>query len=89
MMKENGSLYFNMILGTIGMVLIGLGFIQLFQLGLQMDHQGIPFSIIGYSFTNGYIFYLERKAGISNKLVWTQSIIGVSMLAILSYWLFL
>ncbi|TFB14038.1 hypothetical protein E3U55_14740 [Filobacillus milosensis] len=81
--NESRSLYLNMIFGTIGMILVGLGMIRYFT--LIYDIQGYGLSIIGYSLTNGYIFYLEKKAGISNKIIWVQSAVGITALAVTTY----
>ncbi|RIW34635.1 hypothetical protein D3H55_08965 [Bacillus salacetis] len=85
-MKDKG-LYTQLVIGTIGMVMIGLGIIRYFT--LLYDSQGYALSLIGYAFTNGYIFQLERKAGINKNVIWIQSIAGLLTLIILSFWLYI
>ncbi|EDL66667.1 hypothetical protein BSG1_04905 [Bacillus sp. SG-1] len=80
-------MYFHMIMGTVGMVMTGLVLINYFT--LVYDAQGYGLGIIGYALTNSYIFYLEKKAGISTKIVWSQSILGVLTLGIAAYFLYL
>jgi hypothetical protein len=85
-MKDK-SLIAQMILGTAGMTMAGLGIIRYFT--LLYDAQGYAMSMIGYAFTNGYIYQLERKAGISKRMIWIQSITGLVTLIIISFWLVL
>jgi len=76
-----------MILGTIGMIMIGLGVVRYFT--LMYDVQGFGLTLIGFAIINSYIFYLEKKAGISNRIVWIQSIICMLTLGAISYFLYL
>ena len=85
--NENRSMYINLIVGTIGLIMIGLGIIRYFT--LINDSQGYLLTLIGYALVNGYIFYLEKKAGISNRIVWIQSIVAISTLAIISALIYL
>ena len=73
------SLYFHMIIGSIGLILIvtGLFYHNETETGLL-----IPLGII---MTVQYIYILETKAGLSNKVIWIQSL---SIIGVLSFLLF-
>lgn len=64
------------------MIMVGLGVLR--YVTLMYDTQGYVLGVIGFSLVNSYIYYLERKIGISNKIIWIQSIIGVSAVAIIT-----
>lgn len=77
-------LYLNMVVGTIGMLLIGNGLLQ----HVSISPQGFCLMVIGYALVNNYIYYLEAKAGICNKLIWIQSVLGVIVLLIIAYFMY-
>lgn len=72
-----------MVIGSIGMIMLGLGFVRYFT--LVYDIQGYFLSIVGYALVNNYIYSIEKKAGISKKLIWIKSILCMLTLAIASY----
>lgn len=72
-----------MVIGSIGMIMIGLGFVSYFT--LIYDIQGYFLSVVGYALVNNYIYTLEKKAGISKKLIWIKSILSILTLGIISY----
>lgn len=76
-----------MVIGSIAMVMVGLGILRYFS--LMYDSQGFGLSLIGITFLNSYVFYLEKKAGVSNKLLWIKQSIIVVAFVILSYILYL
>lgn len=76
-----------MVIGTIGMIILGLGVIRYFT--FMFDVQGFGLSLVGFSLVNNYIFILEKKAGISNKIIWIQSVVSMLTLGAISYILFL
>ncbi|WP_454190909.1 hypothetical protein [Paenibacillus sp. Marseille-Q7038] len=87
MRKDKGVIYFNVVLGTIGIILVGLGTFR-YQL-LNEDIEGQIISYIGFILTIAYINYLEQKAGISKKVIWIKSVITIIIFVISAYYLFL
>lgn len=85
-LKENKqALYFNMILGTIGTILIALAAMR--YLVKENDNIGKAFILFGFILMNAYINYLEKRAGISKKLIWIRDI--VFFILIISFFYFL
>lgn len=76
-----------MIFGSIGMIVLALGVIKFAT--LTFDVQGYLFSVLGFSIVINYIYSLEKKAGISNKLIWIQSGVLILIVAVISYSLYL
>ncbi|MFD1609076.1 hypothetical protein [Oceanobacillus luteolus] len=75
-MKENKlALYFNMILGTIGSILIALA--AVWYSSKVNDLVGNAFILFGFILVMGYISYLENNAGISKKLTWSRVILSI------------
>ncbi|MFD9628889.1 hypothetical protein [Peribacillus muralis] len=87
MFKENKSLYVNMFFGTIGIVLVGLGALR-YQVLID-DPEGYIIAFAGFIFTAGYINYLEKKAGISNKITWMKAGISITLFLTISFILYL
>ena len=86
-LKENKqALYFNMILGTIGTILIALAAMR--YLVKENGSIGYAFILFGFILTIGYINYLEKRAGISKKLTWIRAIISLIIIISFSYFLF-
>ncbi len=76
-----------MVIGLIAMIMVGLGILRYFS--LMYYSQGFGLSLIGFTFVNSYVFYLEKKAGVGNKLLWIKSTIIVVVLATSAYILYL
>jgi hypothetical protein len=87
-LKENKqALYFNMILGTIGTILIILAAMR--YLIKENDYIGYAFILFGFILTIGYINYLEKRAGISKKLTWIRVIVSMILFLSFSYFIYL
>jgi hypothetical protein len=85
MEKENKlTLYFNMLLGTIGTILIVI-FELRYQEKVKIDITGNAIIMFGFLLTVNYINYLEKKAGISNKLTWIRAIVSIIILGALFF----
>ena len=86
-MSENKiSLYFNMVLGTIGTLLLALSAMRYLA---EEDYLiGLPMILFGLTLTTGYIHYLETKAGIRTKLTWIRVIAFLVLFLPLSYFLY-
>ena len=86
-LKENKqALYFNMILGTIGTILIILAAMR--YLIKENDYIGYAFILFGFLLTISYINYLEKRAGISKKLTWIRVIVSMILFLSFSYFLY-
>lgn len=85
-MEENdrGTLYFNMSIGTLGLLIIVVG---LFKYVETVGGDSL-YVLLGFPLTMIYLNYLEGKAGISKKILWIKSIIAISLLFIIYIFLF-
>lgn len=81
--KLRNRLYLNMFFGTIGIVLMGVGALK-YQVVVD-DFEGYIIAYTGFLFTTGYINYLEKKAGISNKIIWIKAGISIALFLIISF----
>lgn len=87
-MKENKqALFFNMILGTIGTILIALAAMR-YQ-AKENDYIGYTIIFWGFILTISYINYLEKRAGINKKLTWIRAIVSLIIFFSLSYFLYI
>ncbi|WP_419962387.1 hypothetical protein [Psychrobacillus sp. BM2] len=77
-MEENdrGTLYFNMSIGTLGLLIIVVG---LFKYVETVGGDSL-YVLLGFPLTMIYLNYLEGKAGISKRILWIKSIIAISLL---------
>lgn len=85
---KNRNLYRNMISGFIGLILTIVG-IGILKFNPKVEP---PFTLLmiffGLSLTVHYIYYLERKAGVPNKIIWVRATILIITGIILSIILF-
>jgi hypothetical protein len=77
--NKNGALYLNLVISIAGPVLILLTVLKTNM--IQTDAGGFLMLFIGFVLTISYINYLEKKAGINNKLIWMR--ISLSMIIFL------
>ncbi|MES1043762.1 hypothetical protein FOA22_04460 [Heyndrickxia oleronia] len=85
MKYEKQVLYFYMILVTIGTVLIALTTLR--YMSNVNDSSGYLI-LFGLIFTISYINYLERKAGISKKVIWIRNSVYTVLVISLTYFLY-
>ncbi|WP_096153288.1 hypothetical protein [Bacillus sp. FJAT-45066] len=81
--ENSGSIYIHMIVGSIGIILIFAGLFYHNSVEKGITSLLIP---IGIVITVNYMYFLEKRAGISNKVIWIQSL---SMIGVLAFLLFL
>lgn len=86
MKNDNQVLYFYMILVTIGTVLIALATLR--YISNVNDTYGSYMILFGLIFTISYINYLEKKAGISKKVIWIRNSVYTVLVISLTYFLF-
>lgn len=86
-MEENdkGILYINMLIGTLGLIIIGVGLLKYNE---TVGGTGSSFALLGFPLTMIYLHYLEGKAGISKKILWIRSIIAILLLTIMYIFFF-
>jgi len=74
-LEDKRRLYIELVFGSIGMLIVSLFIANAI---LPLDHSfSSPTLILGFALINSYIFFLEKRAGVSNKVIWTQSLILV------------
>jgi hypothetical protein len=79
-MENKRSLYIELVWGSIGMLIISLVIANAL---LSSEHSfSVPTLILGFALINGYIFFLEKRAGLSQKVIWTRSLILVCFIII-------
>lgn len=72
-LEEKRTMYVELIFGSIGMIIIALFIVN--ALYSDSSSMAVPPLILGFGLMNGYIFFLEKKAGFSKKVIWTQSLL--------------
>ncbi len=72
-------------MGGIGLALVGLGGVMFIEID---NMKGYLTVIGGFLITIGYIEYLERRAGISKKIIWVRAIVSIMLFAVLAFVLF-
>lgn len=82
--KDRGTLYFNMAIGTLGLLVILVGLFKY----VETVGGNSSFALVGFPLTMIYLNYLEGKAGISKKILWIKSIIAISLLIIIYIFIF-
>lgn len=82
MKGNNSSLYLSMVLGSIGIILITFGIMEFFLIG---DASNYVLLLLGFIITIHYIYFLEKKAGISKKLIWIRAIFFILILVAVYY----
>jgi len=75
-----------MILVTIGTILIALGIIG--YLVKLNEPKGYLMIFFGFLLTINYINYIEKKAGISKKIIWIRNSVYMVLVFSLSYFLY-
>ncbi|MCM3238750.1 hypothetical protein M3589_13575 [Heyndrickxia oleronia] len=86
MKNDKQVLYFYMILVTIGTVLIALATLR--YISNVNDTYGSYMILFGLLFTISYINYLEKKAGISKKVIWIRNSVYTVLVISLTYFLY-
>ncbi len=85
---KNINLYTNMIVGSIGLILTTVGTGILIFIPEVANTFTAVMIFFGLSLIVHYIYYLERKAEISNRLIWFRAIIIILTVSSLSSILF-
>lgn len=79
--KDSGVSILYLFLGTLGMIMVALAGLNMIQ--AEDSTTRVMMILIGIIVVVNYVYYLERKAGMSNKAIWGQS--GVLIASIIGY----
>jgi len=82
MNKDKIKMYIFLILGGIGLALVGLGGVMFIEID---NMKGYLTVICGFLITISYIEFLERRAGISKKIIWVRAIVSIILFAVLAF----
>ena len=86
MKKDKQVLYFYMISVTIGTTIIALAIMKyIFEVN---EPRGYLIMLLGFLLTINYINYLEKKAGISKKIIWIRNSVYMVLVGSLTYFLY-
>lgn len=82
-MQDNKfALYFYTCVGALGLILLTVTIIKYYETLEVSSGYLIPF--FGFILTFYYINYLERKAGISKKVIWIRAITTIIVILLIS-----
>ncbi len=84
--KPNGS-YAYMAIAAIGMLMLAFGILEYMSLLGNVNTKSFLLTSIGFIILVHYIYYLEKKSGISDKVIWIRSGLFVISLLILTNFL--
>lgn len=78
--KKHNNVYLNMIVSSLGMILIVFGMVKYISINNNMAD--ILLIWLGFLIMIHYIYSLERQTGISNKLIWIRAAVLILTLII-------
>ncbi|MGM0896626.1 MAG: hypothetical protein ACQEV0_01930 [Bacillota bacterium] len=79
--KEVRNPYLYVCIGAIGMLLLTFGIFELLELISIKTAPAFILIVSGLIILVHYIYHLEKKAGISNKLIWIRAIALIAIFA--------
>ncbi len=71
--EKTNSSYVYIIIGAIGMLLLVFGLLEYISLVGSTSTPSFLLTLAGFMILVHYIYYLEKKTGVSNKLIWMKS----------------
>lgn len=83
--KKNGLSYIYMIIASIGMVLLAFGLLEYLLLTGSASTPNFLLTFASFFILVHYIYHLEKKTGVSNKVIWIKSVALALSLLILTY----
>lgn len=85
--KRSGS-YAYMAFAAIGMLMLAFGILEYMSLLGNVNTKSFLLTSIGFIILVHYIYYLEKKSGISDKVIWIRSgLLIMSLLALTIFFL--
>ncbi len=83
--KVSGS-YTYMVMATIGMLMLAFGILEYMSLLGNVNTKSFLLTFIGFIILVHYIYYLEKKNGVSNKVIWIRSgLLVISLLLLTNF----
>lgn len=83
--EERNSLYVHMSAGTVGLVILALALVKLNEAVPGVESACM---MISFPLAMTYLHYLEKRAGISKKLIWTRSCLAILLMTAVGYLMF-
>ncbi|MDE4086760.1 hypothetical protein PO902_17070 [Planococcus maritimus] len=83
--KKIHNPYFSLSIGALGMLLLTFGIFELVIGNAGMNPAQFFLPCAGLIILIHYIYYLEKKAGISDKLIWIRTFAIMTVLAVGAY----
>ncbi|ANU12647.1 hypothetical protein BBI08_01825 [Planococcus halocryophilus] len=83
--KKTNSSYLYLIIGAIGMLLLVFGLLEYISFVGSTTTPSFLLTFAGFLILVHYIYYLEKKSGISNKVIWVKSGLLALSLLIFTY----
>ena len=80
--KKIHTPYFSLSIGALGMLLLTFGIFQLLIGNMGANPSDFLLPCAGLIILIHYIYYLEKKAGISDKLIWIRALAIMTVLAV-------
>ncbi|APH06012.1 hypothetical protein [Bacillus weihaiensis] len=85
MKKTQCNTWIFLVFGALGLALVGFGGVMFIEIHHTKGYLTVVFALI---ITSIYIEYLERKAGISKKMIWIRGGVSILILIILTFFFF-
>ncbi|MCH4825725.1 hypothetical protein [Planococcus halocryophilus] len=80
--KKTGASYIYMVIAGVGIFLLAFGLLEYILFVGNVNTPGFFLTFIGFIILVHYIYYLEKKNGMSNKVIWIKS--GMLILSLLT-----
>ncbi|WP_422123570.1 hypothetical protein DHX103_01820 [Planococcus sp. X10-3] len=79
--RKIDSTYFYVIIGAMGMLVLVFGLLEYISLIGTTATPSFLLTFAGFMILVHYIYYLEKKTGVSNKVIWVKSLfLGLSVI---------
>ena len=82
---NTGTSYIYMIIASIGMVILAFGLLEYLVLTGNASTSHFLLTFASFFILVHYIYHLEKKTGVSNKVIWVKSVLLAFSLLILIY----
>ena len=83
--RKKTSSYIYMLVAAIGMLLLVVGLLESISLVGSTSTIGFLLIFTGFMILVHYIYYLEKKTGISNKVIWIKGVVLGLSIVIFTY----
>lgn len=83
--KKTSTSYIYMIIAAIGVLLLAFGLLEYITLVGSTSTSSFLLTFAGFLILVHYIYYLEKKTGVSNKVIWIKAGLLVLSLLVFTY----